>query len=264
MSAIARDCVRFESGALKRQRRIGLALAFAIVGAWVAVHVGAVYRLDLGTGLGLAVAPLAAALQCWLCVGLFIVAHDAMHGSLAPFRPRVNRAVGRLALMLYGGIWYDAIVARHFAHHRAPGTDEDPDFAGDGAVVPWRWYAAFIAEYLSWGQLVRMAMIGTAEWLLFGASPINLLLFWAVPAWLASLQLFVFGTYLPHRREEGEFADRHRARSNDYAYLLSLATCFHFGYHHEHHDDPSVPWWRLPARRRRTTAAAPVRKEARP
>ena len=73
------------------------------------------------------------------------------------------------------------------------------------------------------------------------------MLFWALPSLLASLQLFYFGTYLPHRRDETPFLDPHQARSNGYSYLASLATCFHFGYHHEHHADPSVPWWRLPA-----------------
>jgi beta-carotene ketolase (CrtW type) len=40
------------------------------------------------------------ALQTWLSTGLFITAHDAMHGTLAPGRPHWNRAVGGLCLML--------------------------------------------------------------------------------------------------------------------------------------------------------------------
>jgi beta-carotene ketolase (CrtW type) len=37
---------------------------------------------------------------------------------------------------------------------------------------------------------------------------------------------------MPHKPElRPEFTDRHRARSNDYAWWLSLLTCFHFGYH---------------------------------
>jgi beta-carotene ketolase (CrtW type) len=75
------------------------------------------------------------------------------------------------------------------------------------------------------------------------------LVFWALPALLSSVQLFYFGTYRPHRVDEVPFSDQHRARSNDFSPLMSLLTCFHFGYHHEHHDTPWVPWWRLPARR---------------
>jgi beta-carotene ketolase (CrtW type) len=90
-------------------------------------------------------------------------------------------------------------------------------------------------------------------YLLLGARLENILLFFAVPGLLSSFQLFYFGTFLPHRhlRQPGAaiFADQHRARSNQYGYLASLLTCFHFGYHHEHHDHPREPWWRLPATR---------------
>ncbi len=237
------------SGSADRQAAVGLALATGVVGAWLAVHVLTVYRLPLA-GPDLVLVPVIVVLQCWLSVGLFIVAHDAMHGSLAPRRARLNRAVGRVALLLYGGIWYDDLVARHFAHHRLPGTAEDPDFAGDGTVGLWRWYGRFFRQYLSWGQVLRMGILADVEIWLLHAPPLNLVLFWAVPALLSSLQLFYFGTYLPHRLDDEPFTDRHRTRSNAYSYLVSLATCFHFGYHHEHHDDPSVPWWRLPAVRR--------------
>ena len=172
-----------------------------------------------------------------------------MHGSLAPFRPAINRAFGRLVLMLYAGIWYDSLVVRHFAHHRAPGTEQDPDFAGDGHVGFARWFGAFFAEYLSWGQVVRILTGATLYVFALGVPFERLLLFWAVPALLSALQLFTFGTYLPHRRGAEPFGDDHRSRSNDFSWVVSLLTCFHFGYHHEHHEDPSVPWWRLPTLR---------------
>ena len=77
-------------------------------------------------------------------------------------------------------------------------------------------------------------------------------LYWAVPSILASIQLFVFGTWLPHRTDDyAPFADSHNARSPAMSDTLSLLTCYHFGgYHHEHHLHPSVPWWRLPSTRR--------------
>ncbi len=231
-----------------RQTVVGLALAFAVIAGWLVLHVVDVFLLPWHVALLLS--PLLVALQCWLSVGLFIVSHDAMHGSLAPFRPRVNRTVGRVVLMLYAGIWYDALVARHFAHHRAPGTTEDPDFAGDGHVSFLTWFGRFFAEYLSVGQVLRL-MAGSALYLFLFHVPLDrLLVFWALPAILSAVQLFYFGTYLPHRAEEDGFLDDHRSRSNDLPWILSLLTCFHFGYHHEHHDNPSVPWWRLPAQRR--------------
>lgn len=246
--------------AVHRQASIGLGLAGAIVTAWLMVHIAGVFLLPLD-GFGWLLAPVVVGLQCWLSVGLFIVSHDAMHGSLAPFRPRLNRAVGRVVLLLYGGIWYDTLVARHFAHHRAAGTGGDPDFHGDGSTRFWPWFGAFMREYVSLGQLARQTGLAALYLFAFHAAPANLLIFWACPALLSALQLFYFGTYLPHRREEAEFADAHRARSNDFSPLLSLASCFHFGYHHEHHTDPSVPWWRLPASRKavREGAAMPDR-----
>ncbi len=230
-----------------RQTVLGLTLAGCVTGGWLALHVLDLFVLPWH--IALLFAPFTIALQCWLSVGLFIVAHDAMHGSLARFRPGVNRGIGRVVLLLYAGIWYDDLVARHFAHHRAPGTEHDPDFAGDGRLAVWRWFGAFFIEYLSAGQLARLLGASALYVWLLHVAPQRLVLFWAVPAILSAVQLFYFGTYLPHRREEEDFGDDHRARSNHFSWTMSLLTCFHFGYHHEHHTAPSVPWWRLPAER---------------
>ena len=75
----------------------------------------------------------------------------------------------------------------------------------------------------------------------------RLIAMWIVPQVLSSVQLFYFGTYLPHRPTspyQGE--GLHKARSNSYPTWLSLITCYHFGYHFEHHYAPFVPWWSLP------------------
>ncbi len=66
------------------------------------------------------------------------------------------------------------------------------------------------------------------------------------------LQLFYFGTYLPHR---GSPASRHSARSNDWPYWLSLISCFHFGACHEEHQAfPNLAWWELPRAKARGLA----------
>jgi beta-carotene ketolase (CrtW type) len=163
----------------------------------------------------------------------------------------VNRLVGRSALLLYAGFWYDRLIVEHMAHHKAPGTASDPDFSVDHPDRFWPWYLSFFRHYFGWPQLLFLTA-QTALYLLLGASFVNVLLFWALPAILSSLQLFYFGTYLPHRQDEGAFADEHNARTNHYGWLASLLSCFHFGYHHEHHLSPHCPWWRLPQERRRT------------
>ena len=232
------------------QSAIGLTLAAAIVSAWLCGHVYAVF-FHRWTAMGTIAAPFLMALQCWLSVGLFIVAHDAMHGSLVPFHPLINRVIGRFCLMLYAGFSFDRLITRHFDHHRHSGTALDPDYHAEDPEHFWGWYIAFFRRYFGWQPFLTINVVTWLYWGLFGANLANILLLWAVPAILSSVQLFYFGTYLPHRREEDGFVDRHNARSSGYPWLLSLFTCFHFGHHHEHHAAPHVPWWQLPHARLR-------------
>ncbi len=236
-----------------RQTVIGLGLAGLILGGWLGLHVYAVFFHPL-QGIGLLAAPLLVAVLTWLSVGLFIVAHDAMHGSLAPGRPKVNRWTGRLALLLYAGFWMDRLAPKHFDHHRHVGTGHDPDFSEDHPSRFWPWYLQFMRRYFRLREFLLLTVMVWSYVLLLGAPLANLLLFWAAPSLLSSVQLFFFGTFLPHRHEETPFADEHRARSNEYGWLASLLTCFHFGYHREHHQSPGTPWWRLPAERQRLRA----------
>ena len=233
----------------RRQTRTGIGLAVAIILTFVALHVWAVFGLELAGRAWLLAPPLVAVLS-WLSVGLFIIAHDAMHGSLAPGRPVVNRVFGRLTLLLYAGFWMDRLVPKHFDHHKHVGTEGDPDFAADHPTRFWPWYLQFMVRYFGLREFLVLSVIVWNYVLLLNAPVGNLLLFWAMPAILSSLQLFYFGTYLPHRHEDAPFADEHRARSNDFGVLASLLTCFHFGYHREHHLSPGTPWWALPAKRR--------------
>ncbi|MRX51655.1 beta-carotene ketolase [Paracoccus sp. S-4012] len=235
--------------AVRRSLVISVALAGTALCAWLALHVFAVWHLD-------AVAhPMLAGLcligLTWLSVMLFIIAHDAMHGAVAPGHPHVNAAIGSLALMLYAGFSWRKLIVKHMAHHRHAGTDDDPDFGHGGPV---RWYASFVRTYFGWrefwvlgGTVILYALLLGPRW--------PYVAFWSVPSILASVQLFVFGTWLPHRHGADAFPDRHNARSTRVSDPVSLLTCFHFGgYHHEHHLRPSVPWWRLPATRPRGKA----------
>jgi beta-carotene ketolase (CrtW type) len=231
----------------RRESVIGLSLALLLAAVWLYIHVTAIFNLPPARAW--LMAPILIAIQCWLYVGLFIIAHDCMHGSLAPFRPAVNRAVGTAALFLYAGFSFDKLNKKHHEHHRHSGTNGDPDFDDRHPHGFWGWYWKFLSEYLSWRQplLFGTAILCYAAFL--DAPVLNIVLFWIVPALLSSLQLFTFGTYLPHRPDGTPFIDRHNARTSSHSPLLSLFTCFHFGYHHEHHLFPGAPWWRLPALR---------------
>jgi len=232
------------SHAKTSQTLIGLGLAAAIIGGWIGVLVLAVYGYQW-SGWSVIQAPLIIALQTWLSVGLFIVAHDAMHGSLAPGRPRTNAAIGSFALLIYAGFSFRRLRPAHHAHHAAPGTEEDPDFHAGAprSFLPWFW--RFFRTYFGWRELAVLTVIVGCAVFGLGAPVLNLLVFWAVPALLSALQLFIFGTWLPHRQTDRAFEDRHNARSSGFGTTLSLLTCFHFGHHHEHHLQPATPWWRL-------------------
>lgn len=225
---------------------VGLTLAGLILSAWLAVHVGAIFFVDWNQpGLWLLV-PLVVALQTWLSVGLFIIAHDSMHGTLVPSNASLNALIGRVCVALYAGFSYDNLYKAHHEHHRYAGTDRDPDFDANHPDRFWPWYLKFFRTYFGWRELAVLTIVVAVYLLILGPRFPYILLFWALPAILSSVQLFYFGTYLPHRQDEQPFSDQHRSRSNDFPWLFSLITCFHFGYHHEHHERPWVPWWKLP------------------
>lgn len=232
-----------------RQTVIGLTLAALILGGWITLHVWGVFFQPL-SGPAVFAVPFLMLLQGWLGAGMFIVAHDAMHGSLAPGRPRVNAIVGQICVGAYAAFSYRRLHSNHHQHHRTPGHADDPDFFAPRprAFVPW--FVAFFTRYFGWREFAIVTAVLIA-YLLLGAQPLNLILFWAIPALLSALQLFVFGTWLPHRHtDEAGFADHHNARTLQMPWIASLMTCFHFGLHHEHHLSPATPWWGLPDVRR--------------
>ena len=225
---------------MSRETMIGLGLALVILLLWGGVLAVGLLPASLPP---LAVPALVGVLSV-LHVGLFVTAHDPMHGTLAPAHPRLNRALGRLCLLAFVGFDYDQMVGPHHRHHLAPGTSDDPDFDVAHPATFWPWYGCFLRRYVSWRQPAAVLLVllgGTA----IGLSPVRLALLWVLPCLLASLQLFGCGTFLPHRHGE-KFVDPHCARDQDWPFWASLLSCFHFGArHHLHHLRPDLPWWRL-------------------
>lgn len=229
----------------------GVALAIVIIGAWAAA-------LIVSLTLDLSLLPLSSLLllsmafillNTFLYTGLFITAHDAMHGTVAPRHPKLNRLIGRIATLLYALFSYDKLERKHRLHHAHPASEADPDYHDGEHTGFFRWYLHFFFTYVTWKQLLGMAIIFNLLKYAAGIPDINILLFWVLPALLSTVQLFFFGTWLPHREPPDGYTEPHRAVSNDYNTLLSFLSCYHFGYHYEHHAAPGTPWWRLPDKR---------------
>ncbi|RGP39766.1 Beta-carotene ketolase [Altererythrobacter insulae] len=239
----------------KMQRSLGLLLGALIAGTWLGIHFYAMFVFELSWAAWPQVLAMAV-LQCWLSVGVFIVCHDAMHGSLAPGWQRVNSIVGAVLLFLYAGFAWRKIRDAHFAHHKHTGKDGDPDFDTAHPTQFFAWYWTFFKRYFGWQSLLYVHTVVGIYLFVFDIPFMQIFLLYGAPALLSSLQLFYFGTYRPHRHGAGAFADTHNARSDDFSTLASLASCFHFGYHLEHHRRPDVPWWALPGARRAGVATA--------
>jgi beta-carotene ketolase (CrtW type) len=185
-------------------------------------------------------------LQTFLDTGLFITAHEAMHGLVCPHNSTLNRGFGVLAISLYGLFPYEKLLRKHWLHHHHPASIKDPDFH-DGKDTGWfAWYVYFLQGYWNWGQLICSLCVVILVSYTFNLAAVNIGLFWVLPLSLSSLQLFYFGTFLPHREPIGGYKNSHRTSSTNLPIFWSFLSCYHFGYHREHHEHPDVPWWQLP------------------
>ena len=180
-------------------------------------------------------------LQSWLFTGLFITAHDSMHGTVSHNRT-LNYFLGFLSTMLYAGMWYPMLIKKHRAHHAWPGTKKDPDYhVGNQNFFVW-WFS-FMKAYLTIWQIIIMAVLFNVGLIFF--TELQLIVLWIIPAFLSTFQLFYFGTYLPHRLPHTEEMLPHNARTQRRNHLWAFVSCYFFGYHSEHHDSPRTPWWQL-------------------
>lgn len=173
-----------------------------------------------------------------LYTGLFITAHDAMHGTVSK-NLKVNHAIGHISSLLFSFNFYRRLFPKHHEHHRYVATDKDPDYHGGNFFA---WYFSFLKQYINIWQILLMAIAFNLLKLFLEAE--NLIVFWMLPAVLSTFQLFYFGTYLPHRGEHSE-ENIHKSGSQKLNHLWAFMSCYFFGYHYEHHASPGTPWWKL-------------------
>jgi len=192
-------------------------------------------------------------IQAYLYTGLFITGHDAMHRSVSRVK-WINNAVGYMSVFLFAGMSYRRLIKNHWDHHRYPGTEKDPDFYVHSQNF-FAWWFTFMRRYTTLLQIVAMAVIFNVLQRVAGFSVPSLVVFWIVPAFLATFQLFYFGTFLPHRKPHTEEMGKHRARTLRKNHLWAMLSCYFFGYHYEHHAFPGKPWWQLYQVKKQSTPA---------
>ncbi len=175
-----------------------------------------------------------------LYTGLFITAHDAMHGTVSSSQ-KINDLVGTICVILYACFSYSKLKEKHHKHHKFVTSHEDPDYHNSNFLI---WFVKFMKNYMVLRQIVLMALLYNLMHLLLDIPKLNLVLFWIIPPILSSLQLFYFGTYLPHKNPD-EIPNQYKSRTQNINFFLGFISCYFFGYHYEHHAKPYLPWWRL-------------------
>lgn len=191
--------------------------------------------------------------RTFLHTGLFVLAHDAMHQNLWPQQQQLNHRIGQVCVWLYAFLSYHQCHMNHRQHHKIPAQVGDPDFHDGICTTPWGWYLKFLSGYLSRRQFAIFTSIWASvlaiSWGIFAIAPLNILLFWVLPLILSSMQLFLLGTYFPHRQGtlNPSLSNPQNALTHTIQICWSLLSCYHFSqYHWEHHRYPRTPWYELP------------------
>lgn len=184
--------------------------------------------------------------QTHLYTGLFITSHDSIHGVVSTEYPKINDALGKFCTILFAFNQYGKLKTKHHLHHNHVNTEKDPDVHQGNFFV---WWFKFMWQYVTWQQVLAMAITYNILKLWFPMW--NLILLWELPAILSTLQLFYFGTYLPHRGIH-EVDNAQQSRSQAKNHIWAFISCYFFGYHYEHHAYPYLPWWKLPLAKEKT------------
>ena len=241
---IAPQSIKVKQMIRSEDKPLGLVIACTVIGIWASSLIF-LLSLDISNVSILWLLP-AMIWQMFLYTGLFITAHDAMHGVVFPKNKNINNFVGSLALIVYGLFSYKELLKKHWEHHHHPATELDPDFHNFKHKNFFAWYFNFMVNYWSWTRLICLITIFEIVSFTLHVPEKNLTLFWIIPSILSSAQLFYFGTFIPHREPEGGYRNVHCTETNPLPVFWSFVTCYHFGYHEEHHEYPHVPWWKLP------------------
>lgn len=213
----------------------GVYIALTVILVWLAAMS---FALQLSISVASPLTYILILVLTHLYTGLFITAHDAMHGSVSK-NQKVNHAIGHITATLFSFNFYRRLFPKHHEHHRFVATDKDPDYHGGTFFI---WYLSFLRQYITIWQILLMAITFNVLKLFIPTE--NLIVCWMLPAVLSTLQLFYFGTYLPHKGEHTP-ENVHKSGSQKLNHAWAFISCYFFGYHYEHHASPGTPWWQL-------------------
>lgn len=212
----------------------GIIIAVIILAAWaILTYCGFVYISNPFTWSGF----IMMVLLTHAYTGLFITAHDGMHGTIANHK-FLNKAIGTFCLAIHAFNNFSKMLPKHHEHHRFVATENDPDYHASGNFIIW--YLSFIKTYISWFQIIAIAITYNILKIYFKESLI--LTYYIIPMVLSTFQLFYFGTYLPHKNAPN---NKHSSNTQAKSHIWAFLSCYFFGYHYEHHDQPYLPWWQL-------------------
>jgi beta-carotene ketolase (CrtW type) len=180
----------------------------------------------------------------FMYTGLFITGHDAMHGNITN-NQYINDAFGHICTNLYAGLDFNKMRHKHMQHHIHTGQIyKDPDFH-KGDLNMFKWFFSFMKEYTDIFQFLKLSIV-VESFMQLGVPYENLCIYMAACGILSSLQLFYFGTFIPHRPlNNNEVMNWEKSKSSSKDKLNSFLTCYHFDCHFEHHAMPHVPWFEL-------------------
>jgi beta-carotene/zeaxanthin 4-ketolase len=243
-------------GIVRKTTNRGLYTALSLIGIW-ASSTTILFSLDLERWPNW-IKFIGFAWQMFLYVGLFVTAHDGMHGSIVPSNRKLNDSIGRFVLFVYAMFPFAKMRQMHDLHHDIPARIGDPDFHNGKQRNFFGWYFNFMQNYWSWLRIVLLISTFHVVHQVFHVPELNLAWFWVFPSVMSSFQLFFFGTFLPHREPINGYINESHSTSTPFSEFWSFISCYHFGYHEEHHELPHLGWWQLPAARK--SRLAPIKR----
>ena len=118
----------------------GLFIGIAILAAWAGLLA---FLLPREPDFTSPLTYLFVLLQTHLYTGLFITAHDAMHGVVVPGNKKLNTFIGTVTAGLFAYNYYPRLLRKHHQHHRHVATPQDPDFHPETSDNFFVWYFSF-------------------------------------------------------------------------------------------------------------------------